>query len=165
MAMLASLFSNSTAADTRRLVEEREAILADNTGSVDDVARAAEQLSECYKALESANATVLEILASPEKERLTEEQIAEMLRKLTCVMTTDLPKLSQDLQILRKNKAVLKELVQKMRELKGRCETALSRLNDVTVMNARDVVNLTTLRGKAVQADLQSTFLDGSGFV
>jgi uncharacterized protein YpbB len=147
------------------LVGERAVILADNTKSVDDVVRETEHLAECYKALETANSTVLEILSSSKKEGLTHEQVAEMLRKLALVMTTDMGKLFEDLQTLRNNNAILKELIQKVKELDGHCDTALSRLEEVTAMDERNIEDLTTLRGKAVQADLQSTCRDGSGFV
>jgi hypothetical protein len=164
MATLWSLFSNSTAVDTHRLVGERTAILADNTQSVKDVALETEHLSECYKALETANPTILDILANPSKERLTQEEIAEMLRKLALVMTTDTYILTEDLETFCQKIRILKTLIQKMKELEGHCDTALSKLDEVTAMDERNIEDLTTLRGKAMQADLQSMCRDGSGF-
>ncbi|HEY5236553.1 MAG TPA: hypothetical protein VIJ14_10270 [Rhabdochlamydiaceae bacterium] len=165
MSMLASLATNDSTAATRRLVREREVILAENTQSIEAVASETEHLRQCFETLEKSNATIVGILTSQEKDKLSQEQIAEMLRKLSTVLTTDVPNLTADLRQIHQNKLVLRELVQKMRELKVRCEAALQKLQGVTVLDEKSIQDLTALRGKAIQAGLQLTCHDGSTFV
>ncbi len=162
MAMLASLLANDSTAKTRQLIGERSGILGGNTQSIDAFGLEAESLRQCLETLEKSNATIVEILAPQEKSTLTQQQIAEMLRKLTSVLTTDVPKLTADLQQLQQNKVVLKELVQKMRELKSRCEAALARLENVAAMDEKSIQDLTALRGKAIAAGTPPTCRDGS---
>jgi hypothetical protein len=159
---LPSIATNDSASVTRKLVGQREAILADNTQSIDVVANEAEQLRQCFETLEKSNSTIMSILTSQSGERLSQEQIAEMLRKLSLVMTTDVPKLTEDLKQIHQNKLVLKELVQKMRELKSRCEAALQRLQNVTEMDEQSIQDLATLRVKAIQMGQQPTCHSGS---
>lgn len=157
--MSMSLLANDSAATLHRLVEERSGILAKNTQSISEVEQEVERLRE---KLEKSNSTIFASLTSPEGDKLSQEQIAEMLRKLTSVMTIDVPKLTTDLEIIRENKLVLRELVQKMRDLKSRCEAALQRLENVTTLDEKSIQNLTVLRVKAVQAGLPQTCQDGS---
>jgi hypothetical protein len=162
MSMLASLFANDSTAKTRQLVGERSGILAGNTQSIDAVGLEAENLRQCLETLERANTTIVGILAPQEKSTLTQQQIAEMLRKLTSVLTTDVPKLTEDLKQLHQNKVVLRDLVQKMRDLKSRCEAALTRLESVTTLDEKSIQDLTALRGKAIAAGTPPTCRDGS---
>jgi hypothetical protein len=162
MAVLPSLATSDSAAATRRLVGQREGILADNTQSIESVASEAEHLRQCFEALEKSNSTIMGILAGQTGNKLSQDQIAEMLRKLCTIMTTDVPKLNADLQQIRENKLVLKELVQKVKELKSQCEAALQKLENVTAMDEKSIQDLTTLRVQTVQAGLQATCHDGS---
>jgi len=150
MSALTSLLSNSTAADTQRLVEERSALLTTYTSSIDAISVEADRLRACIAALEKSNSIVVEVLTAQQKGQLSSQQISEMLRKLTCVLTTDLPQLSKDLQQIRQNNAVLRELVLKMRELKTRSAAALQYLESVADMDEKIIADLTELRGKAV---------------
>jgi vacuolar-type H+-ATPase subunit F/Vma7 len=162
MAMLASIATNDSTAATFRLVGERQGILADNTQSIEAVASEAEHLRQCFETLEKSNSKIIGILASQEQGKFSEEQISEMLRKLSSVMTTDVLKLTEDLKQIRQNTSVLRELVQKMRELKSRCEAALLKLQSVTVMDEKSIQDLTILRVQTVHMGLQSTCHGGS---
>ncbi len=165
MSMLASIATNDSSAATRQLVGERQGILVGNTQSIEVVAGEAEHLRQCFETLEKSNSTIMGILASQEREKLSEEQIAEMLRKLSTVMTTDVKKLAEDLKEIHQNKLVLRELVQEMKKLKSRCEAALQKLQNVTEMDEKSIQDLTTLRVQTVQVGLQSTCHGGSVFL
>ncbi len=159
-----ALFTNDSAAAARRLVGERAGILGDNTQSIDAVASEAEHLRKCFETLEKSNSTIVAILVSQEQEKLSEQQIAEMLRNLSAVMTADVPKLTTDLQQVCQNTSVLRELVQKMRDLKVKCEAAIKRLESVSALDQKSNQGLTVLRGKAgkaIQAGLPQTCHDG----
>lgn len=162
---LPSVATNDSASVTRLLVGQREGILAESTQSIDVVAGEAEQLRQCFATLEKSNSTIMGILASQSGERLSQEQMAEMLRKLSLVLTIDVPKLTEDLKQIRQNKLVLKELVLKMRELKSRCESALQKLQNVTEMDEKSIQDLTTLRVKTIQMEIQSTCHGSSDFL
>lgn len=159
MSIFLSLFTRSSA-DTEQLVRERDAILA--KPSIDEMAQEAERLRSCIETLAKSNETIVEILAVQQPSSLTETQMSEMLRKLTCVMTTDLPKLSDDLQTMRQNKIALRQLVQAMRDLHTRCQEALQRLESAVPMEEKNIEDLTGLREKALQAGLPPTCRDGS---
>jgi hypothetical protein len=161
--MLASINDSSSA--TRLLVGERQGILAENTQSIETVASETEHIRQCIETLEKSNSTIMDILDSQTGESLSQEQMAEMLKKLSTIITTDIPKLSADLKEIRQNKLVLKELVVKMRELKSRCETALQKLESVTEMDEESIQGLTSLRVSAIQMALQPTCHDGSAFL
>jgi uncharacterized phage infection (PIP) family protein YhgE len=160
MSIFLSLFTNSSAANTEQLVREREAMLA--KPSIDEMAEEAEHLRLCIETLEKSNSTIVEILAVQKPSSLTAEQMSEMLRKLTCVMTTDLSKLSDDLQKIRQNKPALRQLVQAMRGLHTRCQEALQRLESAVPMEEKNIEDLMGVREKAMQAELQPTCRDGS---
>ncbi len=50
-----SWFSNGSSAAAQKLVEAREASLADNTREVDELARLRTQLRGCFEAVKKAN--------------------------------------------------------------------------------------------------------------
>jgi hypothetical protein len=160
--MLTPLFANDSTAATRQLVGERSGILAENTQSIDDFSREAEHLRQCVETLEKSNSTIMGTLTSQQRDTLSKEQIAEMLRKLTSVMTIDAVKLSADLKQIDQNNFALKLVVQQMRDSKSQCEAGLKRLENVEGMHEKSIQNLTTVRVIVAQEGIPPTCRDGS---
>ena len=175
MAVLSSVATNDSAAATRRLVEQTEGI-AGNTQSIDAVADETERLRQCIEASEKSNFMIIGRLAtlkrearSLEHEKLSLEQVEEMLKKLDTSIPTDGPKINLDhkyLEQICQNKLVYNELALKIKNLRIQCQFVLDKFDSVsTIIIEKSIQALTTLRVETVQAGLQPTSHDNSAFL